>query len=103
VAEERPVVWSDRALADLEAAYAYFLEKSPSYAVKFLDRVEDAADSLATLSDRGHVVPELAVLTVRELIVEQHRLVYEVGPREVSILRLLHGRRDFKSSWKSQP
>jgi plasmid stabilization system protein ParE len=68
-----------------------------------LDRVEGAADSLASFAERGRVVPELDVPAIRELIVEKHRVVYEVEPSRVAILRILHGRRDFKTSWKSRP
>ncbi len=40
---------------------------------------------------------------MRELVVEKHRLVYLLESGHVTILRLIHGRRDFKSSWKSKP
>ena len=101
MAATRAVDWSDRALEDVENAYEYFLERSPDYAARFLSAIERAADSLAELSDRGRVVPELETSQLRELIVEKHRLVYDVTPVSVRILRLIHGRQDFKSSWKS--
>jgi plasmid stabilization system protein ParE len=103
VADARPVIWSDPALADLDAAFTYFLERSPSYARKFLDAVESAADSLGQFSERGRVVPELAVPTIRELFVEKHRLVYEIQVERVDVLRLVQGKQDCKSTWKSQP
>jgi toxin ParE1/3/4 len=103
VAEARAVVWSEPALADAEAAYSYFLDRSRTYADRFLVELERAADSLATFSERGRVVPELDLPNVRELIVEKHRMVYDVTPGAVRILRLIHGRQDFKSSWKSRP
>ena len=103
MAEARRVVWSEPALSDLDAAFTYFLEQSPSYALRFLEAVERTADSLDRLSERGRVVPEVASPSIRELIVEKHRLVYEVSLGEVHVLRLIHGRQDFKSSWKSRP
>jgi toxin ParE1/3/4 len=103
VAAPRSIAWSEPALADARAAYEYFLEQSPEYADAFLSRIERAADSLAEFSERGRHVPELRLPDVRELLVEQHRLVYELEGGRVTILRLIHGRRDFKTSWKSRP
>lgn len=101
MAEARTVVWSEPALADAHAAYIYFLDRSPAYAARLLVELERTADSLATFTERGRIVPELDLPTIRELIVEKHRLVYDVTPGSVRILRLIHGRQDFKSSWKS--
>lgn len=103
MASPRAVVWSDRSLEDAQAAYDYFLDRSPAYAARFLGELEQAGDSLAELSERGRIVPELRQPELRELIVEKHRLVYRVEAERVVIARLIHGMRDFKSSWKSQP
>jgi len=103
VAETRPVVWSERALEDVEIAYRYFLDRSSTYAAKFLTEVELAADSLNQFSERGRIVPELQLPSLRELMVENHRLVYRVEASQITIARLIHGRQDFKSSWKSRP
>jgi plasmid stabilization system protein ParE len=103
VASPRSIAWSKPALADARATYEYFLERSPQYADAFLSRIESAADSLTELSERGRRVPELKLPNVRELVVEKHRLVYQLESGRVTILRLIHGRRDFKSSWKSTP
>ena len=103
MAAARSVAWSDRALEDVESAYEYFLERSPDYAARLLWAIERAGDSLAELSERGRVVPELQTPQLRELIVEKHRLVYRVESTRVVIARLIHGAQDFKSSWRSRP
>lgn len=103
MAQARPIVWSEPALSDLQAAVSYFLERSPSYAGAFLDAVEAAADSLSAFPARGRVVPELELPGLRELIVEKHRLVYETAAGRIVVLRLIHGKQDFKATWKSRP
>jgi plasmid stabilization system protein ParE len=103
VAKARSVVWSEPALLDLSAAYSYFLDRSPAYAIQFIDAIEVAADSLAEFSERGRLVPELSLPDVREIIIEKHRLVYELAAGRVYVLRLIHGTQDFKSTWKSRP
>jgi plasmid stabilization system protein ParE len=100
VAQARPVVWSEPALSDLEAAHSYFFERSPAYATAFLDAVEAAADSLSAFPGRGRQVPELEL---PELIVEKHRLVYETAADRVIVVRLIHGKRDFKTTWTGRP
>jgi plasmid stabilization system protein ParE len=64
-----------------------------------LERALAAADSLATLSERGRVVPERNDLRLREIFVFRYRLLYEVHPDLVRIVAFLHGARDF-ASWQ---
>jgi toxin ParE1/3/4 len=61
------------------------------------ERIDAAIESLATLSQRGRVVPELrfrGVMTYRELISMPFRIIYRVEPREVWIVAVLDHRRD---------
>jgi len=53
-----------------------------------------AAASLDAFSERGRVVPEWNQPSVRELLVQRYRLLYEVTLDEVHILAFLHGARD---------
>jgi len=102
VAGTRTVGWTVRALDDLETAYGWFSELNPDYAARFLWEIEHSADTLASFPERGHVVPELKIPVVRQLVVEKHRLIYRLESTRIVIARLLHGRQDFKSSWKSR-
>ncbi len=61
-----------------------------------LDQALAAAESLATLSERGRVVPELSQPDTREIFVFRYRLLYEVEPEAVRIVAFLHGARDFE-------
>jgi toxin ParE1/3/4 len=64
------------------------------------DRLDAAIESLADLSSRGRLAPELrarGVTTYRELIVLQYRVVYRVEPREVWIVAVLDHRRDLEA------
>jgi plasmid stabilization system protein ParE len=62
------------------------------------DRLDEAIESLAELSNRGRVVPELrahGTTTYRELVVTPYyRIVYRVEEREVWIIAVLDHRRD---------
>jgi plasmid stabilization system protein ParE len=67
-----------------------------------LEQALAAADSLATLSERGRVVPEIGRPALREVFVFRYRLLYEVHPDLVRIVAFLHSARDFESWRRSQ-
>jgi plasmid stabilization system protein ParE len=48
------------------------------------------------------MVPELGEANVRELLLGRYRLVYEVVPDRVAVLRLIHASRDFERAWRSE-
>jgi toxin ParE1/3/4 len=58
--------------------------------------------SLATLSERGHIVSELDDSTIREVYVFRYRLIYRVSSDEVRILALIHGRMDFAGRMRNE-
>ena len=60
-----------------------------------------AAASLRTLSERGRRVPESEDPSMRELLVGNYRLVYEVDGSRVRIVAFLHGARDF-ARWRGR-
>lgn len=64
-------------------------------------RALEAADSLATLSERGRVVPEIRDPTVRETFVYSYRLMYHVSDTRITIVAFIHGAREFER-WRSE-
>jgi plasmid stabilization system protein ParE len=71
-------------------------QDSISGALRVLEQALAAAESLATLSERGRVVPELCQPDTREIFVFRYRLLYDVEPEVVRIVAFLHGARDFE-------
>jgi toxin ParE1/3/4 len=97
VAEERrEVIWTTSARNELDDIVAYIAKDAPLSALTFLEEVLDTADSLATLSERGRIVPEYQNPVVRELFIKRYRLLYEIQDFTVYVLGLIHGARDFK-------
>jgi plasmid stabilization system protein ParE len=66
----------------------------------FVRRVREHARSLDELALRGRVVPELAEPNVREILIGNYRLIFEVHERTIDILGLIHGARDLAALWK---
>jgi toxin ParE1/3/4 len=98
----RNVIWAYAAEEDLEAAASYIHRDSPVYAVSFVERVLEAGRSLNEFAERGRVVPELSDSSIREIFVFSYRLVYRIEDDGISILALIHGRRDFQKAWNEK-
>ncbi len=71
----------------------------PMRLLSFVLRSLEAARSLRDLAERGRVVPEFKDESIREILVHSYRLIYRVEENRVSVLALIHGRRDFASAW----
>jgi len=74
---------------------AFIASDSPAAALTFLENVFEKAESLSSLGERGRVVPELTDPRVRELLIGQYRLFYEIHDDEVAVLGVMHGAREF--------
>jgi plasmid stabilization system protein ParE len=95
----RRVLWARSARRDLEAIFSYLAGRSPQAALSILSRLEARARSLATLSDRGRIVPELARLHIqeyRELVVPPYRILYRGRAPRVLVLAVLDARRSLE-------
>ena len=95
----RAVVWSQAAADDFEAIVTNIERDSPAYASAFASEVWDASQSLTTLSERGRNVRELEIANVREIYIQSYRLIYRVERERVTLLALIHGKRDLASAW----
>jgi toxin ParE1/3/4 len=91
------VIWSYEANTDLGALAEYIARDSAFYAVSFVEEVLIASHSLDMFAERGRIVPELGDPNIRELFVKEYRLIYHIEESQVSILGLIHGKRDLKT------
>jgi toxin ParE1/3/4 len=98
----RRVSWTETAWRDLEHTADYIAEDSPGYAAAFVRRIREHARTLDEMALRGRIVPELGAASVRELLVGQYRLIYEVRAEAVYILGLIHGARDLAALWERE-
>jgi toxin ParE1/3/4 len=91
----RSVVWTQSAQEQLDEIVGHIAGDSLDAALRVLDRILAAAESLSHLALRGRVVPEIQDGKVREIFVFRYRLMYELDSEEVQILCVIHGARDF--------
>jgi plasmid stabilization system protein ParE len=95
----RKVVWAESAWRDLEQVADYIAEDSPAYAAAFVGRIRERAGTLDQLAYRGRIVPELGEPNLRELLIGNYRLLYEIHDDTIGILALIHGARDLAALW----
>lgn len=101
VARTRRVVWAQSAQQALDEVLAHIATDSPSGAARVLAQAIDVAGSLATLAERGRIVPEVEESALRELFVYDYRLLYRIYEDRVVIRAFLHGARDF-AKWQRE-
>lgn len=96
------VEWAKPGSLDLVETLEYIGRDSPMYAAIFLERVDSVAASLTSFPLRGRMVPELNDPNIRELLLDNYRLIYEVGGDTIWILGLIHGARDLAALWERE-
>jgi addiction module RelE/StbE family toxin len=89
------IIWSPRALADLEDIARYIARSSPLAAESFCLRLIEHAESLIEFPQKGRMVPETQRETLRELILPPYRIAYEVqsSGQLIEIMTIWHSAR----------
>lgn len=88
------VVWSARALADVESIAAYISSDSPAYAKIVVKKIVKLTRQLARFPQSGREVPEFQDPSLRELLAYSYRIIYKVETEDVIIASVIHGKRD---------
>lgn len=73
------------------------------YAVSLIDRLITGAERLQSAPLLGRVVPEYRREDLREVIVQNYRVVYLARGDEVIVTRVVHGARDLRTALGPQP
>ena len=87
------VVWSQRALRDIEGIAEYIAEDSRAYASAVVRKIVSQTRLLARFPRSGRVVPEFDDEHIREVFTYSYRVIYRVSKNEVTVAAVVHGRR----------
>jgi toxin ParE1/3/4 len=87
------VVWSRRALQDLDAIAEYIAEDSPAYAAVVVKNIVQQTRLLSQFPRSGRKVPEFDDESIRELLAYSYRIIYRFQENEVLIAAVIHGKR----------
>ncbi|ARV62605.1 plasmid stabilization protein [Nostocales cyanobacterium HT-58-2] len=87
------VVWSPKALEDVDAIAAYIFRDSASFAATVVQKILDSSDKLSNFPGSGSIVPEFNEDTIRELFAYTYRIIYLIQEDTVTIAAVIHGKR----------
>jgi len=96
------VKWTAPAKRDLRNIHEYIAEDSKYYAKRVTDDIIAKTENLNDFPEIGRIVPELQESYIRELIVYSYRLLYEIKPKKIEILAIVHGKRDFLKEYQEK-
>ena len=84
------IIWSDLAIEDLKSIHDYISKDSTRYAAEMVERIIQRVDQLENFPNSGRIVPEFDNKLIRELIIDNYRIVYNVDEQFISISRIHH-------------
>ena len=91
------VQWTGPAEADLKNIFQYISKDSEYFADQIIDSLIDASLRLEQHPKMGRVIPETEDDHLREVIVLNYRLMYEIiDPYRIDVIAVIHGATDFK-------
>ena len=90
------VLWTDSAVAQLQAVHDYLAQTSPDYALRIVDRLTRRSTQIAVFPNSGRMVPEFERNEIREVIEGRYRIIYLLEPEQVQVLAVIHGARDLR-------
>lgn len=90
------VLWTDAAVAQLEAIHDYIAQTSPDYARRIVDRLTKRSMQIPAFPFSGQMVPEYELNEVRETIEGSYRIIYLVKNDEdqIEVLAVFHSSRE---------
>jgi toxin ParE1/3/4 len=87
------VVWSPRALDDIDSIASYIARDSTAHASAVVTKIIRATRTLRRFPFAGRIVPEFEDETLRERFVYSYRIIYRIQGRIVTIAAVIHGER----------
>lgn len=90
------VVWSPKAIDDIDAIAGYIARDSVSYAAAVVQRIIEATRTLNSCPLSGTVVQEFGDETIREQFAYTYRILYQVKDETVTVIAVVHGKRLLK-------
>jgi len=89
----RIIIWSERAVADIESIAEYIASDSEFYAASVVRAILQKTRRLADFPFIGRVVPEFDDRSIREIFAYSYRIIYSIENDQINIAAVVHGRR----------
>ncbi len=97
MSKDLKVVWAENAIQDLLGIKNFIAQDSIDRAEDWISELFAAGKNLSLLSSRGRIVPEFNQENLRELLIENYRLVYRIKSTTVEIITVFEGHRQLNA------
>ncbi len=88
------VVWNEATAEDLECICESIEERaSLETAIRVARNIYEVAEGLAEFAEAGSIVPDWDRLDIRERLVDNYRIIYQVEQDSVRLLTIIHAAR----------
>lgn len=91
------VHWTENAIKDLLAIKEYISQDSPERSQEWLLVLFNSGESLSNFPTRGRIVPEFEQENLRELFIDNYRLVYRIKKSVIEIITVFEGHRQLNT------
>jgi addiction module RelE/StbE family toxin len=89
------LIWSERALSELERIGDYIGEDNPKAANRFVSRLWKRTAALKKHPRLGRIVPDANDESLREVIEGNYRIVYRLEKGSITVVTVFEGHRLF--------
>lgn len=96
------VHWTRTATEDLDGIFQYICKDSEYYALNIIENIFSAIENLVVFPKLGRSVPEVHDLTIREIIVQNYRIIYQINYDNLTLLTIVHVKQNLISSLVSE-
>ena len=92
------IIWSPLAVEQVQDIATYIALDKPTVAVQWAEKIFNSVSRLSEHPNSGRIVPEINRKEIRELVLENYRLIYKVKTKEILILAVKSYRQRLKDS-----
>lgn len=92
------LVWTERAIRDLEQIDDYVAKDSPAAAARWVAKLIATAATVPSTPRSGRMVPEQGRADIREVLLRHYRIVYRIRETQIDILTVFEGHKLLPSS-----
>jgi addiction module RelE/StbE family toxin len=83
--------WARRARRDIREIGDFIARDKPKAAARWVNRIIDAVERVAVFPSSGRAVPEIGRDDIREIILEDYRIVYQIRDDRIIVLTVFEG------------
>ena len=96
---EYKLIWSERAITNLQNIESYIAEDSPYQAQGVINELLDYVEELKTFPSMGPVAFELSDMKLRQLTKYSYRIIYSLEESVITIVAIVHGRQNITAQF----